>query len=65
MPEFPVFLTPQDNGDQAEDTVVRWRTVSNRALGIWSGGGDFAGWGLADCLSSAESLASRVHFLGR
>ena len=38
MPEFPFFLTPQDNGDQAEDTVVRWRTVSNRALGIWSGG---------------------------
>ena len=38
MPENPDFLTPKGNSGQAEDTVVRWRTVNNRAFGIWSGG---------------------------
>ncbi len=38
MPEIPDSLNPKESGHQPDEPVVRWRTVSYRALGIWSGG---------------------------
>ncbi len=38
MPEIPDSLTPKESGKQPAEPVVRWRTISYRALGIWSGG---------------------------